>query len=149
MNMTIDELAARDITVLKKILPMYPSFNTLQPTADVEGTNMAIIQFEGDDLFIAIELVEERMGISNRTHIVPKYSPGYYKQVGGGRWDPPETEDVYIDNDCDDIIEALAALVKLDFITQATNRLDCDAFVDEMAFLENNKKEIEAAIRNK
>ncbi len=147
MNMMIDEIAARDITVLKKILPMYPSFNTLQPTADVEGTTTAIIQFEGDDLFIAIELVEERMGISNRTHLVAKYSPGYYKQVGGGRWDPPETEDVYFGSKCNDVIEALAECVKFDFLHQVTNKLECEAFAEDMAYLEENAEEIKNAIK--
>jgi hypothetical protein len=147
--MSIDDVAKNAVVALKKALPFYPSFSTLRPTIDIEGDDQAIIQFEGDDMFILIEMRKEKLGITNKTHMVPRYTPGYYKQISGGRWNPPETEDVYLNNGemHQDVISAFGALVQFDFVHQVSNMMECEAFAEDMAFIEENVDEIATAIK--
>lgn len=144
----ITKVANDAVAVLAKVLRFYPPFANAKMKVDVEGEDLAIIQFEGDDMFIYVELVEEPVQYSLRKtlHTVAKFSPGYYKHVGGGRWSPPEVDEVTIDT-CDNVIDAIAALVKLDFVSHAGNMLDNEAFADEMAYVNANMEQIEEAIR--
>lgn len=131
----ITTVANDAVTIIAKIVRFYAPFANATIKVDIEGDDLAIIQFEGDDMFIRVELVEEKVSFTTRTHTVAKFIPGYYKQVGGDYWSPPDVDDVDIDT-CNNVIDAVAALVKLDFVAHADNMLDSEAFVEEMAVME-------------
>jgi len=148
MYLSIDDVVKNDVLALKKALPFYANFSTLHPTVEVEGDDLAIIQFEGYDIFIAVEMCNETFGFDNKNRVIPKYTPGYYKQISGGRWDPPETEEVYLNNGevHQDVISALSALVQFDFLHQVSIMMECEFFAEDLAFIEENADEIAAAI---
>lgn len=116
---------------VKRLLTIQPHcelMNGVTLEVRVEDETLAIIDFEGSDMFIEVH-IEEHPAIG-RTVLRPGYVAGYYKHVYGGMWNPPEIEDVQLDSHRD-VIGAVSQLVSVDWMWKMDSVLEAEAFCSD------------------
>jgi len=122
---SITKFANDAVKRLATIQPHCELMNGVTFEVSVEDDTLAIINFEGSDMFIEVHM-EEHPAIG-RTILRPGYVAGYYKHHYGGMWNPPEMEDVQLDSHSD-VIGAVSQLVSVDWIWKMDSILEAEAF---------------------
>ena len=93
----------------------------------VEDDTLAIINFDGEDLFMEVHMKE--FPAIGRTILRPTYVPGYYKHHHGGYWEPPEVEDVPLD-DASTVLEAVSQLISVEWMFRMQDILEAESYAD-------------------
>ena len=127
-NKSITDYANDAVKQLATLQPHFELLKNVTFEVQIEDDELAIINFEGDDLFIEVEL-REVPTLSIRRVVAPVYIAGYYKHHSGGMWNPPEVEDVRM-RECKRLTEAVSELVKLDFFQRAEDILEAESYAE-------------------
>lgn len=123
---TVTDYANEAVKQLAIIAPHFELLKNVTFEVQVEDDSLAVINFEGEDLFIEVHLSEQVAGIG-RTYLRPTYVPGYYKHHGGGYWHPPEVEDIQLD-ECHSVSRAVTDLMGIYVQQQIEDILEAEAY---------------------
>ena len=111
--------ANRAVKELITILELSDDINPNAYEVQVEGEDLAIINLEGEDLYVEVHL-KEFPSFGDRKVLKPVYIPGYYHHSYGGYNSPPEVEDKPL-LECAQVIQAACQLVGEAFYWKALN----------------------------
>lgn len=145
MKLTISNAVKHAVATISIVLPLYPPLANSKLVVDILDDEVAIIDFAGDDLFIMVKLSTIK-SFGDSSVVKESFIPGYYKHHAGGRWNPPEVEEMYFDS-CPYILDAVGELIKFCFSHSAGELLSHDDLVQQMGFLDENAEQIDNAIR--
>ena len=129
LDKSITDYANDAIKQLATILPLYEPLANVTLEAQIEGDDLAIINLDGEDLFVEVHLKEKEVGIAHRKVLQPVYIPGYIKHFPGSYHCPPEVEDVQL-LECDTVMQAACQIVSEEFYWRALNATEADAYAE-------------------
>lgn len=128
----ITDLANESVKDIATALQHYPPLANATMEVQVEGEDLAIINLEGEDLFVEVHLRETTVGIKRTPYMEPVFIPGYYKHYAGDRMNPPEVEDMPL-LECATTLQAVTQLVAEEFSNRVGNILEAEGLAESFA----------------